>query len=93
MFVVTIYDVSDDKRRSHLHKKLKNYTEPVQFSAFEGHLRPKQLEQMKTTILRIIKKSEDRVRIYFLCDDCKKRTEIFGEGRITDDMENVNVFI
>lgn len=93
MFVVAIYDISDDKRRNQLHKKLKNFAEPVQYSAFESHLKPKQLERMKSAILNVIKTSEDRVRIYFLCDDCRKRTEIFGEGKLTEDMDKVNVFI
>lgn len=89
MFVAVIYDVTNDKRRSHLHKKLKNFAEHVQYSAFEAHLKPKELDQMRKTILDIIKKSEDRVRIYFLCDDCRKRTEIFGEGQITENLDNV----
>lgn len=50
MFTVTIYDVTDTKRRNTLRKKLKNFGEPVQFSGFEAILRPKQLEKMKEAI-------------------------------------------
>ena len=87
MFVVTIYDVSDDKRRRWLHKKLKNFAEPVQYSAFEANLKSKQIERMEETIRHIIKKSEDCVRIYFLCESCRKRTRLFGEGRLTEDRD------
>jgi CRISPR-associated protein Cas2 len=69
MFVVTIYDVTDDKRRNLLHKKLKNFAEPVQYSAFEAYMRQREVELMKKVIQDIIKKSEDSVRIYFLCEE------------------------
>ena len=91
MFVVTIYDVTDDKRRNRLHKKLKNYAEPVQYSAFEACLKPKQFESMRKMIQKTIKDSEDRVRIYFLCDGCKQRTKILGEGQLTEDPDTLFV--
>jgi CRISPR-associated protein Cas2 len=85
MFNVVIYDVKDDKRRNHLHRKLKNFGEPVQYSAFEANLRPKQIERMRKVVQGIIEDSDDRVRIYFLCEACKQRTEILGEGVLTGD--------
>lgn len=89
MFVVAIYDVSDNKRRIRLHRKLKNFAEPVQYSAFEAHLSAEQLERMKTTIAGIVRKSEDRVRIYSLCEHCRKRTQLYGKGLLTEARETI----
>lgn len=38
-FMVVAYDVPSDKRRTRLHKQLKNYGDPVQYSVFECNLR------------------------------------------------------
>ena len=35
MFIVVAYDIEDDKQRTRLHKTLRRFGEPVQFSVFE----------------------------------------------------------
>src|SRR5574341_137357 len=65
-FVVVAYDISDDKRRTALHKKLKAFGLAVQYSVFECLLNRDQIQQMKKTIQESIKtKAGDRVRYYF----------------------------
>jgi CRISPR-associated protein Cas2 len=39
---VIVYDVTDDARRTRLHALLKQYGEPVQRSAFEARLTPRE---------------------------------------------------
>jgi CRISPR-associated protein Cas2 len=39
---VIVYDVADDGRRARLHALLKQYGEPVQKSAFEARLTPRE---------------------------------------------------
>ena len=80
-FMVVAYDVPSDKRRTRLHKQLKNFGEPVQLSVFESDLKPKQRKSMIRVIEQCIKVKEDRVRVYELCGGCGAKTMIFGDGQ------------
>lgn len=84
MFVVVAYDIPDDRRRTRLHQKLKNYGTPVQYSVFEFNLRPAQLRRMRQTVLELIEEEDDQVRIYLLCQSCRERIEAVN-GDITSD--------
>ena len=77
-FLLVVYDITNDRRRTKLHDKLADFGTPVQYSVFELELTNKQCTQMKNMIKRIIRPRQDRVRIYYLCEDCRKKTEIFG---------------
>ena len=76
MFVVVVYDISDDRRRTKLHNTLLNYGSPVQYSVFECILEGKRLAEMKEAVGRVIKPRRDRVRFYYLCESCLARTEV-----------------
>ena len=76
MFVVVVYDISDDRRRTKLHNTLLNFGSPVQYSVFECILEGKRLAEMKKAIGRVIKPRRDRVRFYYLCESCVARTEV-----------------
>jgi CRISPR-associated protein Cas2 len=84
-FVVVAYDISDDKRRTRLHKKLKKYGLGVQYSVFECVLSQNQIKEVQKMIRTIIKKKQgDRVRYYFLCESCRKRIEA-TDGLVVQD--------
>jgi CRISPR-associated protein Cas2 len=74
-FILIVYDISNDKRRTKLHNALLDYGTPVQYSVFECHLDRKQLAKMKKAVAKAIRKRKDNVRYYFLCADCEKRIE------------------
>ncbi len=75
-FVIVAYDISDDKRRTKLHRRLKRFGLGVQYSVFECLLSPTQLAAMKKTIKQSINTQKgDRVRYFFLCEACRKRIE------------------
>ena len=76
MFVVVVYDISNDRRRTRLHNVLKNFGTPVQYSVFECIGDGKQLEKMKKAVRRVIKPRRDRVRFYYLCQTCLTKTEV-----------------
>ena len=76
MFIVVVYDISNDRRRTRLHNVLKNFGTPVQYSVFECIVDGKQLEKMKKAIRRVIKPRRDRVRFYYLCQTCLTKTEV-----------------
>ena len=83
-FMVVAYDVQSDKRRTKLHKQLKNYGDPIQYSVFEFDLKPKQRETMIKVIKNNIKQKEDRVRVYDFCGRCRAKTLTFGDGQQID---------
>ncbi len=75
-FVLVVYDISSDKRRTRLHNTLLNHGTPVQYSVFECLLDAKELARMKKATLKVIKPKEDRVRYYYLCQGCVAKTEV-----------------
>lgn len=84
MFIVVAYDISDDRRRTRLHKKLKSFGTPVQYSVFECALDARGLERMRRAIRRLIDEGQDLVRYYFLCEACLRRIEVIN-GDITQE--------
>ena len=75
-FVLVVYDISNDRRRTKLHNALLDYGSPVQYSVFECLLDEKGLAQMKKATARVIKPRVDRVRYYYLCARCVRKTEV-----------------
>lgn len=88
MLIVISYDVANDRRRTRLAKELENFGRRVQYSVFECLLDARQLERLRTRLLRRIEASEDSVRIvriYSLCQDCRAKVEVHGLGTVTED--------
>lgn len=82
-FVVVVYDISNDKRRTKLHKRLLDYGTPVQYSVFECLLDAKAYDRMKKAINRIIRPKLDHVRYYVLCGACRANIEVTGGREVT----------
>lgn len=82
MFVVVVYDISNDKRRTKLFKALKNFGTPVQFSAFECLLNKKDFNDMQEVVRKITKRKKDKVRIYTLCGSCQDAIKEIGTRQI-----------
>lgn len=74
-FLLVVYDISDDKRRTRLHDVLLDFGTPVQYSVFECLLDKRGLERMRRAVRRAIRPQKDHVRIYYLCVECVGRTE------------------
>lgn len=75
-FVLVVYDISNDRRRTRLHNVLLDFGTPVQYSVFECSLDKEGLERMKKRVMRVIRPRADRVRFYYLCAKCLGRTEV-----------------
>lgn len=91
MFYAICYDIRDDHRRTHVAKVLKDYGERVQYSVFEANVNAGELERIKQRIRAIVDTSEDTVRFYCLCGNCRERIEIIGEGCVTQDPDIIVV--
>ncbi len=88
-FVVVAYDISNDRRRTRLHDLLLQYGSPVQYSVFECLLDQKRLAQMKKQVARAVRPKEDRVRYYYLCGACLRRTEITSGQEVLGEVEAI----
>ncbi|GHV44921.1 CRISPR-associated endoribonuclease Cas2 [Synergistales bacterium] len=72
-YVLVIYDIPDNKRRTKIFKALKGFGFSVQKSAFEAMLPNNKYEKMLVELESLVQKSEDSVRIY----------KVRGEGAVT----------
>jgi len=73
MLVIASYDLKNDKNRKRLHKLLKGYGMPVQFSVFECILNKRQFKQLYDESQKFIVDDTDSIIFYKLCDACQKR--------------------
>ena len=64
-YILLIYDISDNRRRTKIAKLLEGYGKRVQMSAFECLLNSKQYQKLVQNVEKIVK-NEDNVRIYDL---------------------------
>ena len=85
MFVVIAYDISDNRRRTRLHKTLKHFGFAVQESVFECHLTDAQLGHLKAVAASVVDPRLDQVRFYYLCEACQRRNEMTEASLITGD--------
>jgi CRISPR-associated protein Cas2 len=70
MRLVVCYDVVQDRRRAKLHKRLRDFLEPVQKSVFEGDLPARRLPDLIEAVDLVIDHEVDNVRVYELCRGC-----------------------
>jgi CRISPR-associated protein Cas2 len=85
MNVVITYDISEDKRRTKIHKVLKSYGQWMQFSVFECDLTETQYARLRSRLSKLIKPEQDSIRFYFLCACCKDKVERIGGEEVRDD--------
>lgn len=83
MFIVVSYDIVDDKRRTKVHKALKNFGTPVQYSVFECQLDAAAAERLQKRLKALIRPQEDSIRTYTLCEACLPKVQVVGRGEVT----------
>jgi CRISPR-associated protein Cas2 len=75
-FILVVYDISNDKRRTKLHNALLDFGTPVQYSVFECLLSEEEQKKMHQEVRKITRPRKDQVRFYPLCAECLKQVEI-----------------
>ncbi len=78
---VMVYDVPDDRRRTRLHKLLKQYGSAVQYSAFEARLTPLERKQLLREAGHLLDIREDSFIIYPLAADQERGILQLGKAR------------
>ena len=86
MFFVVAYDISNDQRRNKVAKILEDFGDRAQYSVFEMELiRPEQLNDLRSRVEQVIEPTADGVRVYFLCQNCREKATVLGQGQIYRD--------
>jgi CRISPR-associated protein Cas2 len=80
VYVVVCYDISNDRRRGRVFRRMRGYLPHVQGSVFEGELSDPQLVALRKMIGEQIDPAADTVRLYHLCGRCIPATEVMGIG-------------
>lgn len=75
-FILVVYDITNDRRRTRLHERLLDYGTPVQYSVFECLLNKEEERAMRKAVRRTIRPRLDQVRFYFLCKTCRGKTVV-----------------
>ncbi len=79
------YDISEDKRRTKIHKLLKSYGQWMQYSVFECDVTDAQYAKLRARLSQMIKPEEDSIRFYFLCACCQRKVERIGGEEVRDE--------
>ena len=87
-FILVVYDISNDRRRTKLHNKLLDFGTPVQYSVFECLIPAEDLQLLKKAVYKVIRKRVDHVRFYRLCAACVKQTEVCAGREVLSADEN-----
>lgn len=83
---VIAYDSPNDRRRTRLHRLLKGYGAWTQYSLFECWLNDTELVRLRSRLDKLLKDSEDSVRLYPLCAKCVGDVETIGSAAPAEDV-------
>jgi len=79
MYLVISYDIQSDRRRTKIHKTLKNYGSWIQYSVFECDINKMDYLRLRHQLEKLIDADgEDSLRFYLLCEECKRKIERIG---------------
>jgi CRISPR-associated protein Cas2 len=85
MLYLIAYDISNDRRRTKVHKLLRGFGKWTQYSFFECFLNEKELIMLRNRLDQILKETEDNVRIYQVCQACQVKAETIGSSPPKED--------
>lgn len=84
MWYLAIYDIAEPRRLNRVAKILKDYGTRVQKSKFEIEVSDKTFLELCQRIEEKIDPAEDGVKYIPLCQTCRQKTEIIGQGSFID---------
>jgi len=84
MLTLTIYDISDDRRRTALSKMLQDYgLHRIQYSGYLGDLNANDREILSKEVGKFVESETDSVYIIPLCDRDAKTCRIVSKNKIS----------
>lgn len=84
-FLVVSYDIPSNRRRYKVMKTLEGFGTRVQYSVFECNLKPREIDDLRKRLKKLIVDSEDSLRFYFLGAEDVKRIERLGDTRTVEE--------
>lgn len=78
---VIAYDITNDRRRTRVHKALCGFGEWTQFSLFECYLTDKELLLLREKVDALLNAEEDSIRFYPLCAACTAKVQTVGSPK------------
>jgi len=76
------YDITSPRRLRKTAKTLERFGIRVQYSFFELDVSAEKLEHILEALKKIIHVKEDKLYVYPICSDCKKKVKIEGSGKM-----------
>jgi CRISPR-associated protein Cas2 len=83
-FLIVSYDIPSNRRRYKVMKTMEGFGTRVQYSVFECNLKPRQVDDLRKKIMKLIV-PEDSIRFYFISADDVKRIERLGDARTVEE--------
>ncbi|GAB4400457.1 MAG: hypothetical protein OHK003_26080 [Anaerolineales bacterium] len=83
-FLIVSYDIPSNRRRYKVMKTLEGFGTRVQYSVFECRLKPRQVDDLRKRVLKLIA-PEDSIRLYFISADDVNRIERLGDARTAEE--------
>jgi CRISPR-associated protein Cas2 len=83
---IIAYDISDDRRRTKVHKILCGFGKWTQYSLFECFLTKKELVLLRHKLAKHLVAERDSVRFYPLCGACLNKVETVGGEPPSEDV-------
>ena len=80
MTYVICYDITDDKRRSHLVNTLLDYGSRIQESVFYADLQDGLFKEMRGRVEKVLARESDVVHIFPLCQACDGKRIMLGKA-------------
>jgi CRISPR-associated protein Cas2 len=87
MFILVSYDIEDDRKRTRLAHKLKDFGRRVQYSVFEADVNESEVRRLRKLLENVQLGQHDSIRLYRLCGECLKQIKIWGAGEVTQDRD------
>jgi len=85
MFVLISYDIAEDKTRTKLAHKLRDFGPRVQYSVFEAEITEDERKRLHALLEKVQLGPEDSIRVYEICQACIGKVHIWGQGEVTRD--------
>lgn len=76
------YDICDPKRLRRIAKELEMMGIRVQYSFFELSIPDEMLNELVSRLKRIMNFNEDKLYVYPICRECKKKVILDGDASI-----------
>lgn len=84
MWMLAVYDIADHRRLYRVARILKDYGHRVQKSKFEIEVSDRTFAELWARVAEEIVPEEDGVKYIPLCERCRHKTEIIGQGQYVD---------